>query len=228
MKFSKILTFFSPKDREFFPLFEESADILVQASEKLLKLVDANDDAVCDLIITDIKTLELKGDSLVYQIQDHLNKSFLTPFDREDIQQLSSMVDDILDYINNVSQKFLLYRPIPSIPEFKTLAEIINKCCKEIQNAIICLKSAEDLKTEISSSCKNINALEKTADDTYHIGIANAFKFAKNWTVGNPTFSAIDAVDLIKIKGILESLEKTTDKAEDVSDIIQTILVKII
>jgi uncharacterized protein len=159
--------------------------------------------------------VEHEGDDMTHQIYKQLNKSFITPFDREDIQALASCLDDVLDYINGASQRINLYKPKVLISPFVEFAEIIDSAATELEILFHGLRDAVKNKETIMQGCININTLENKADDLYHAGISNLFEHEK------------DTIELIKNKEIFGTLEKAVDTAEDVSDIIKTIMIKL-
>ena len=214
MNFDYFLKFFVPNDTTFFPLFEEDVKVLVKASELFKTLMDTDDIEQRDPIVKQIKGLELEGDEITHHIYSQLNKSFITPFDREDIQELASSLDDVLDHINGVSQRIRLYKPKVLIPVLKEFSEIIYQAAREIEISVNGLRNAGRNKEKIIQSCINLNTLENKGDDLYHMGISMLFEEEK------------DTVELIKTKEIIATLEKAVDKAEDVSDVIKTILIK--
>lgn len=214
MNLDKILKFFTPKDHEFFPLFEKGSQNLIKTAEVLKLLMATEDPVQQETYIKQIKELEKIGDDITHNVYDQLNKSFITPFDREDIQQLASNIDDVVDTINGVGQRINLYKPKTYIPVFNEVAEVIYQASIEIELSVRNLKDALNNKDKIMQSCITINTLENKADELYHIGISMIFENEK------------DAFELIKKKEIMETLEKAVDKAEDVSDAIKTILMK--
>lgn len=214
MKLDSILKMFVPNDTSFFPLFEEDARILQRASGLLRQLMASQTFEQRETITRQIKEAEHEGDEITHRIYKQLNQSFITPFDREDIQALASRIDDLLDYINGASQRINLYKPKVIIPPFAEFAEIIHLAVGELEFLLHSLHDAVKNKEKIIQGCININTLENKADDLYHQGISNLFEFEK------------DTVELIKNKEIFGTLEKAVDSAEDVSDIIKTILIK--
>jgi uncharacterized protein len=215
MKIDNFLKLFSPKDHSFYPLFERDAQNLIKTTEILKKLMSTEDTAEQETYIKQIKELEKAGDDITHLIYDELNKSFITPFDREDIQQFASNIDDVVDTINGVGQRIKLYRPKAYIPIYKDMAEILYQVAVEIEASVNHLNDAAKNKDKIIHSCRAINNLENKADELYHIGISSLFENEK------------DPFELIKMKEILETLEKSVDKAEDISDTIKTIMVKL-
>ena len=214
MNLDKILSFFVPKDVAFFPLFVEDTRILIKGSELLKKLMSCENPEERTEISREIKVVEHEGDAATHKIFQQLNKSFITPFDREDIQELASTIDDVLDYINGTSQRVSLYKPKALIPIFVEMAELIHQATKEIEIAVTDLHEAGKNREKIIQSCITLNTIENKGDDLYHLGIMNLFEDER------------DAAELIKKKEILETLEKCIDKAEDVSDCIKTIIIK--
>ena len=214
MNLDKILSVFVPKDVAFFPLFVADAKILIRGSEMLQKLmsIDSAEDRM--ELTKEIKAVEHEGDDMTHKIFQQLNKSFITPFDREDIQELAATMDDVLDYINGASQRISLYKPKTLIPVFIEMADLIYQAAKEIETAVVALHEAGKNREKIIQCCIALNTMENKADDLYHLGIMHLFEEEK------------DASELIKKKEILETLEKCIDKAEDVSDTIKTIIIK--
>ncbi|NVO10403.1 MAG: DUF47 family protein [Bacteroidales bacterium] len=214
MDFNKFLRYFTPKDPSFYPLFEKDALNLIKTAEVLKLLLSTEDIEQQETYIKQIKDLEKIGDDFTHTIFDQLNKSFITPFDREDIQQFTSNIDDVVDTINGVAQRIRLYKPKTYIPVYLEFAEIIYLAAKEIEFSVNLLTDPSGNNEKITQSCIKINTLENKADELYHMGISMLFENEK------------DPFELIKKKEILETLEKAVDKAEDVSDAIKTILVK--
>jgi predicted phosphate transport protein (TIGR00153 family) len=215
MKLDSLLKYFVPNDTSFFPLFEEDARILLKATGLLRLLMASETMEQREAIARQIKEVEHEGDDLTHRIYLQLNKSFITPFDREDIQSLASSLDDVLDYINGASQRISLYKPKAIYPPFIEFAEIIHFAAGELELLLNALKDAVKNKENIIQGCISINTLENKADDLYHAGISNLFEFER------------DTIELIKNKEIFGTLEKAVDKAEDVSDIIKTIMIKL-
>jgi len=216
MNIDKILKFFVPKDHAFFPLFDEDAKNLTNIAEDLFTMISSTDAAQQEILIKKIKGSEKKGDSITETIFLQLNKSFITPLEREDIHQLAANIDNVVDSINRVAQRIQLYKPKTLIPAYRRIAELILLASKEVAFCINCLKQAAANKDKIINSCRIITGYENEADELYHSAITVVFENEK------------EPVELIKNKGILETLEKSVDKIEDISDVIKTILVKMV
>jgi predicted phosphate transport protein (TIGR00153 family) len=202
-----------PKEEKFYPYFEGIADLVTESAGVLLKIVESPEPASEDEYFREIKNLEKKADDIAHEVFDALDVTFITPFDREDIHQLVSKMDDILDLINATSQQIKLYKPKKLLPQFKEMVVIIMRGCEQIKVAV---REMHNLKKpgKISDACVKINELENLADDIYHNLISELFETEAN------------AIELIKNKEILETLEMAADSIEDVSDILKTIIIK--
>ena len=213
MGISKIIHYLVPKENKFYPMFEESTENLVKGAILLNKYFLVADKEEKENIITSIKEHEKTGDDITHRIYDELNKTFITPFDREDINNLNGSIDDVLDLINTFCQKVRNLSPKTEPECFLELSELILQATREIKIAIMELKNLKNPK-KIMDACIRINELENQADEIYHSSLTKLFCTEK------------DAIELIKIKEMLASLEKATDKAEDVSDVLKSIIVK--
>lgn len=214
MKISNLFRALVPKDTKFLNMFEDAADNIVKAASLLNQMLLIEDVEKRNVYVKQIKELEKSGDDITHIIFEELNKTFITPIDREDIQSLTSLLDDVLDYINGTAQKIQLYKPKKLTPSFLEISDLILQAAREIQKAIIELKNIKN-PLKIKEACIKINEIENHADDAYHFGLTDMFQNEK------------DAIELIKLKDILATLEKATDKAEDVADVLKTIIVKL-
>lgn len=202
-----------PKEEKFFPLFEDLADLVTEAAVVLSKIIESNDPSREMDHFREIKTLEKKADDIAHAVFDALDTTFITPFDREDIHEFVSKMDDVLDYVNSVSQQIKLYKPKKLLPQFKEMVAVLIRGCEQIKIATKELRNLKKPK-KISDACVKINELENVADDIYHQLLSELFETEKN------------AIELIKNKEILETLEMATDSVEDVSDVMKTIIIK--
>jgi predicted phosphate transport protein (TIGR00153 family) len=212
-----INTFFQklvPKDRKFFPMFESQAELIVEAAGKLNEIFLTADPAKHADLFKGIKDLENQGDEVAHHIFDELDKTFITPFDREDIHQLTSKLDDVLDFINGTSQRIRLYKLKEFPAEFVQFSEVLIHGGTEIRNAV---RELYNLKRPemIRQACIKINEVENQADDLYHHVISDLFENEK------------DAIELIKKKEVLQTMERASDRMEDVADVLKTILIKL-
>jgi len=213
MGIASTIEYFKPKEKKFFPLFEASAENLVKAAIQLNKYFLVKDKEEKEKIIIAIKEFEKAGDEITHELYHELNKTFITPFDREDINKLSGSLDDVMDMMNGFCQKMRNHPPQKESQYFLELSELILMATREIKIAILELKNLKYPK-KIMEACIRINEIENQADDVYHISLSELFENEK------------DAVELIKTKEMLSVLEKATDRAEDVSDVLKSIIVK--
>ncbi|MCA1927750.1 MAG: DUF47 domain-containing protein [Calditerrivibrio sp.] len=198
-----------PKEEKFFLLFQEMAKILIEGATLLKELTD-NFDQI-NTYQKKIKDIEHKGDNKTHEIIQKLNKTFITPIDREDIYDLASALDDILDLIDASSQRLSLYHVENITSECKSFAFIILKCCQALEKAI---RKMDKKHEEVNESFVEINELENEADRILRESLGKLFGEEK------------DPIRLIKWKEIYETLEKVTDKCEDAANIIETVVVK--
>ena len=157
-----------------------------------------------------IRRIEREGDELTHAILTKLNQTFITPFDREDIHELASKLDDVLDFINVSGSRIVMYRIANAPPAAGELARIILAQSQELQKAVSLMQK----NGNILIHCVEINRLENEADMVCQQAIARLFENEK------------DPINLIKIKELLESLERATDKAEDVANVLETVVLK--
>jgi uncharacterized protein len=214
MNIDKILKFFVPKDHSFFPLFESDAENLVKAAELLKILFNSSDIEEHERIFKEIKDVEHIGDEITNKTYEQLNKSFITPFDREDIHELTAHIDDVVDSINGIARRICLYRPKKMMPIYKEMSELVYEGAKEVAAAIHCLKDPVANKEKITRACGIVTAIEHKADELYFTGVQELFEKEE------------DPKELIKNNKILEILERCVDEEEDVTDTLKSILIK--
>jgi predicted phosphate transport protein (TIGR00153 family) len=214
MNIDTVLKFFVPKDHSFFPLFESDAQNLVKATELLKELMASTEFEDHERLNKEIKEIEHIGDEITNKTYVQLNKSFITPFDREDIHELTANIDDVVDSINGISRRMCLYKPKKMIPIYKEMAKLIYEGAKEIEAAIHCLKDPVANKEKITRACERVTAIEHEADELYFVGVSELFEKEE------------DPKELIKNNKILEILERCIDEEEDVTDTLKSILIK--
>lgn len=198
-----------PKEEKFFALFQEMTKNIVVGSQLLKKMLDEFSNAAS--IQHEIKNIEHNGDQLTHNIIKKLNVSFITPFDREDIHELASALDDILDLIDASAQHILMYKVDIITPPAKELGFIIQKACENVHKAVLGLGKKYE---HIAEYCVEINSLENEADRVRQDAITKLFDEEK------------DPIKLIKWKEIYETLEHVTDKCEDAANILESVVLK--
>jgi len=214
MKINTLLSVFAPKDVKFFPLLDEATSILVQSSVLLKELFSTNNEERRTELCRLIKVEEVKGDKVAGKTFKALNDTFITPFDREDIHELADILDDIIDVINRCAHKVLLYSPQTLNINSGILADIIYKGCIEVQSAVNELQNMKKTDAQLRNHCKEIKRLEQEADVVYEKAIMSLFK------------EETSSVELIKMKEIIQELEKTANKINSTGKVIKSILVK--
>ncbi len=197
-----------PKDTSFFEMFAAMADNLIAAARALVDLFA--DYQNVEAKIGKIRSIEHQGDEMTHSIMRKLNQTFITPFDREDIHTLASSLDDVVDFINAACARILMYRITDPPAEAGQLARLILAQCEELEKAVTHLQKSDD----VLKHCVEINRLENEADQVSRVAIARLFDHETN------------PITLIKIKELLEFLETATDKAEDVADVLETVVLK--
>jgi predicted phosphate transport protein (TIGR00153 family) len=205
---------FTPKEPKFFPILKEMADVMLAASEIMIEFVKNYDHETAPEYYKRIKEQELKGDALSNRVFDELDKTFITPFDREDINQLAGRLDDVTDYINSCAKKIVLYNPAKLPASALEIVNLIHEDAVCIGKAIDELDVLKKDAKQIKKYCKDLHDIENKADDVYEHFIIELFENAK------------DSIEVIKLKEIMNGLEKTTDAAEYVGKIIKMIIVK--
>lgn len=210
MGIGNIFRAFQPKDKIFFVLFEKVAQKLVEMSKEFhdgIREFDLNDET----LLNKMSDYEHELDDLTHEIFIQLGENFITPFDREDINLLTSGLDDIADYMYASAKYIYLYKS-PEVKEYSEFSLLIYKSCLEIQNAIKNLKEFKN-PAEVKEACIKVNSFENIADEVLSQGILSVFE-------------SNDPIKIIKVKSVLEYLETVTDKAEDVANTIENIVIK--
>ena len=197
-----------PRDEKFFDLFvEDAANVL--GSARLLEVMLRTYDVV-ERRAGEIRDTEHRGDEMSHEIGHRLESTFVTPFDREEIHALISGLDDVLDYIEEVSDIFLLYRIPAPTPVAIQQASIIVRQCEQLYEALQHLRGFHGLE----KYWIEVHRLENEGDQLARSAIADLFQGGQ------------DPVEIIKWKEIYGLLESTIDKCEDVANIIERIVVK--
>jgi predicted phosphate transport protein (TIGR00153 family) len=208
------LSYFLPKDKVFYNLFEEASDNLQAISEKLIQVVHEPDYNKREVLIKEMHDIEHQNDDVTHRIFVELGRNFITPFDREDIHALASALDDIADYIFSAGKKINFYKidPIQDQGIQKT-AEAIGEAVVAVKQAVKELRNLKNTQKIIECVIK-INSIENSADDIFDMSIERLFE------------SDVDAKELIKRREIYQVMETATDKCEDAGNVIESIVVK--
>ena len=202
---------FIPREEKFFDLFEGSAQNMVKAAQKLKHLVDTWENV--GEAVSEITELEHEGDKFTHQIMEQLNRTFVTPFDREDIALLAHSLDDVTDFIHAAADAMFLYKIEQPSQRAKELSDIIVQAAIEVERAMPHLRRRSELK-KIPERCVEINRLENMADRVFRAAMAELFT------------DTTDIAHIIKWREIYEQMESATDRCEDVANVLDGIALK--
>jgi len=202
---------FIPREEKFFDLFQASAQNVVEAAHRLKEMVDSWEHV--EGSVDEITELEHKGDIITHDIMARLNRTFVTPFDREDIVQLAHSLDDIIDFIHAAADSMLLYKVSRPGPRAKELAGIIVQAAEEVEKVMPQIRKHIVL-SQVLKRCVEINRLENVADRVYRSAMAELFA------------DSSDIADVIKWREIYAHMESATDRCEDVADVLEGVAIK--
>lgn len=214
IKMNNFFSKFTPKEPKFFPLLKQLSEILEQASKELAESLKYSSAKERSEYYKTIKEYERQGDKLTHLIFDELGTTFITPFDREDIHDLASSIDDVIDGINSSAKRIAIYNPRPISDSGKELSAIIVEDARLICKAMDELESFRKKPATLREYCIKLHDLENQGDDIYEHFIIKLFEEEK------------DGIEIIKIKEIMQELEKTTDAAERVGKVLKNLIVK--
>ena len=212
MSINSIFQFFVPKDKNFFPLFEEASSNLVQLASILHEAVNLPLKERDELFLK-IDELEQKGEDITRMTNLELSRNFITPFDREDIHSLITSIDRVADNLHGASSRMKLYQVAKITKSIRKLTEINLEACQNIDSAVKELRNLQKMKN-ITNACAKINKLEAKSDDVYNKAVSELFE--------NET----DVKNIIKYKEVLSVLETATDKCKGVAGVLESISVK--
>ncbi|MFQ5818044.1 MAG: DUF47 domain-containing protein [Terriglobia bacterium] len=197
-----------PREKTFFNQFIEVAANIQAGAQALVDLLEDYRDVAKK--VAHIKDLEHRGDQMTHDLMTQLNQTFITPFDREDIHELASTLDDVLDLIDAFASRLIIYRIGSLRPDAAELARTLLKATGEVQAAVSQLEKQD----RILQHCIEINRLENEGDNAVRAATARLFEEEK------------DPVEIIKWKELLEVLEFATDKCEDVANVLEGVVLK--
>jgi hypothetical protein len=204
-----------PRKVEFYTLLEQQAENTLKGARLLQKCFEEFTSAdTVYLAAKEIHDVEHAGDNLVHKILDLLNKTFITPLDREDIYAMTGRLDDVLDYVDAVAKRLVTFQIPKPTPHAIELSRIITRASEEVVKGVQMLRNLKDAEA-LLRQCARISQLEEDADQVHRDALTTLFKD-----------HAHDPMEVIKWKDLYEHLEVATDKAEDVADILETVLVK--
>ncbi|MBX5474448.1 MAG: DUF47 domain-containing protein [Thermoleophilia bacterium] len=198
-----------PQKREFFDLYNRAAANTVAIAQRLVELLDRFPQDV-DMLLRDIKELEHEGDRLTHELVDLLNRTFVTPFDRDDMYRLAGALDDVCDYVDDAAGKIGGYGVVEIPEQARGQAQVIERAATKLREAVARLDGFKDSRRHLIE----LRELEDEGDRLAHEGISALF-------AGNG-----DPLSVIRWKDIHESLEEAVDACENAADVLEAILVK--
>jgi predicted phosphate transport protein (TIGR00153 family) len=201
-----------PRGDKFFDLFEVSSKNMVRAAQSLKDLIYSWD--CIDQKLEEMDKIEHQGDTITHEIMFQLNRSFITPFDREDIGLLANSLDDVTDLIQATADTMVLYKVKEPGKRARELADIIVQITTEVENVMPGLRHHNANLEKILNSCVEINRLENVADKIYRTALKELFEDSN------------DIADIIKWREIYEHMESATDMCEDVANVIEGVALK--
>jgi predicted phosphate transport protein (TIGR00153 family) len=198
-----------PQEDRFFDLLDKQSANVVEGAQLMVKLLD--DFGQVERYAALIEEAEHAGDRLVHELSVELNKSFLTPFDHEDISRLASSIDDIIDYIDASAKRMWMYKLPSTPPHARAMAEVLVEQAREVDECVRKLRSMD--VASVQERHARINRLENDADDLLQKALVD-------------TFELEDVKLIMKLKEVYDFLETATDRCEDASDVLADIVMK--
>lgn len=211
---NSIFSVFLPKEDKFFPMFRRIGEAMVEAADLFTQLISETERQKQEEIYPQIKAIETECDNIVIDIFNELNDAFVSPFDREDIHGLTNALDDVVDLITSSSKRILLYRPKQIPTKAMHMAEIILEGAKCVRVGMTELKTINKKPQLALEQCQRLHDLEHEGDEVYESFLQDLFENEK------------DAVELVKLKDLMQGMESATDKENSVGKALKTIIVK--
>lgn len=205
-----------PRDELFFDKFDRIASLMVSAAEVLKSLLDGGSASGggVEMLSRQIKTFEHESDEAVHVTMDHLHRTFVTPLDRGDIHRLAQQLDNVLDLIDAAASRIDQYKPKTILAEARQLGVVLLQSVKVTQEMVVALRHMKKQSDHILELTVEVDRLENEADLIRRTAMARLFH------------EEGDVFELIKWKEILQHLEEATDRCEDVSDILEGIVLE--
>lgn len=200
-----------PRDEKFFDLFTAVATFTVEAARLQQDLLRADSNRR-GAIVDQIKRLEHQADQVTHDVVTRLDRVFITPLDREDIHELASRLDDVIDLIDGTARRLLIFHAGASPDGATLIADVIARATEQLQVAVAALE--QNKARTVLDACVQVKRLEEEGDSLYHEWLARLFE-------GQP-----DALQVIKWKEIYDNLEKTLDCIEDAGNVLESISIK--
>lgn len=211
---NSLLSRFTPKEPKFFEFIKEVSEISKAAANLLQQTLNTTSTEERQNYFDQLKKKEHEADVLSHKIFEALESTFITPYDREDVHELSNRLDDVIDLIYSCTKRIVIYQPNQMHSSSKDLAKIIVEGTEKIDEAIGLLPNMRKSIATVKGLIEDLHILENKADDIFEDAITDIFANEPN------------AIELMKNKEIISIMEKATDAAEHVGKILKTIIVK--
>ncbi|MBM4265326.1 MAG: DUF47 domain-containing protein [Deltaproteobacteria bacterium] len=202
---------FLPREEDFFGLFERHAALTVEGAREMQRLVQGGQNA--RVLAARIKEHEHEADVLTHACVERLHKTFITPFDRDDIHRLITRMDDVMDYVESAAISVMLYELVEMTEPARQLADVLVRSTESVAIAVGGLKSIKQSES-ILQACIEVNRLENEGDEILRAALADLFR------------GATDPLLVLKWKEVYEALETATDRCEDVANIIEGVVLE--
>jgi len=210
----RLLSMLMPQERRFFALFNQHASLVVEGAAALVEMLDDySDGSRRDEYVAKIRSIEHKADEVTHQTVALMHNTFVTPFDRDQINKLIQRMDDILDLMQDTAESLTLYDVHVLTAEVRHLANLMQLSCVKVHDAVQLLSSMDN-GPAILKICQEIDALESDADRVMRSSISRLFREEQ------------DVRQLIKHKNVYEYLENAIDKCQDVANVIESVIVE--
>jgi predicted phosphate transport protein (TIGR00153 family) len=210
----RLLSVLMPQERQFFSLFNAHAALVVDGARALVELLAGYaDNGRREALIAKIQQLEHDADEVTHQTVALMHNTFVTPFDRDQINKLIQRMDDILDLMQDTAESLMLYDVHQLTPEVLHLADLVQVCCTRVRDAVTQLSNMDN-GPAILRICQEIDSLETDADRVMRGAISKLFREDQ------------DVRQLVKLKAVYELLELTTDKCQDVALVIEGVVLE--
>jgi len=200
------------KEDDFYHLLKEGAELIAKSSLILIAAVD-NPEIRMDKM-SELNDTEHEADEVTRKIITKLNKTLVTPMDREDIYKLATIMDDVVDFVQGALERMIMYKAMETSHGARDLIRILNDCILLIKESIEFIPNIRTKLKEVLLNTDRINKLESEGDKLYRLEVAKLFEEEKN------------PIEIIKWKEILEHLEDAIDRCEDLSDAIKGVVLK--
>jgi predicted phosphate transport protein (TIGR00153 family) len=205
---------FMPRQERFFPLFERHAEVLVEGARALREMLNGGDEL--SRRCRDVMAQEHRADDITREVMIGIRTSFITPFDRADIKNLITSMDDAIDQMQQTAKAIMLFEMTTFEPEMQAMADAVVECSELVQRAVPLLSNIGNNAASLNDLCVQITRIEGRADDIHDRGLKRLYQKAKGG----------DAMEFVRGNEIYDHLEESVDRFDDVANEIQGIVIE--